>query len=403
MGCKGYVRLLLFMVLLIPLPSWAVDIHGKSSTQFFWYNNDFNDQREVDVAQYLLLNVTNLDKDGKISFFGYGRGAQDLNNGNGTTGRLYYAYGQYRDLFDTIDLRMGRQFVNYGAGTAIVDGGQVELKKIGPVAFSIAGGRDVKFGLDGEAGHGGDMVLAMSAYLYDLRSTDLEVSWFRKWDSWDISRDVLGATFKHNMLNSVKVYANTRFDLVSETFNEILAGAKYFPKSNLIFTGEYYQSYPTFDTTSIFSVFAVNRYQEAVFKADYFINDMVSLNGGYISQWFGDGGRGHIYNVGCSVRPIEPLLINLEYDNNQGYNGKLNGFLIDAYYDVTKELQLSGGLGYDIYKRDIMTDDGIARVFWGGGKYKLAKNMIASLRVEGNVNERYSSDVRGRFIFDYIF
>ncbi|MBT0895777.1 hypothetical protein KI811_18415, partial [Geobacter hydrogenophilus] len=73
------------------------------------------------------------------------------------------------------------------------------------------------------------------------------------------------------------------------------------------------------------------------------------------------------------------------------------------FYDVTKSLQVAGGLGYDVYKRDVMDNDEIARTYWLGGKYKLAKSMAASLRVENNVNARYENDTQGRFVFDYDF
>jgi len=403
MGAKWVPRLLLSLFLLVPATAWSIEIHGRSSSQLQWFNNDFNDQRQVEFGQYLRFSLTDIDKEGKLSFFGYGRFNQDLNNGEGFNARLYYLYGEYRNLFEKVDIRLGRQFVNYAAGTAIIDGGQVGLKNIGPVAFSAAFGRNVYFDLDGEGGHGGDLALALSAYLYGFRSTDLEISWFRKWDQWDVARDTIGATFKQNLFNNLKLYGNTRFDLTAETFSEVLGGVKYFPMSNLVLTGEYYQSYPTFDATSFYSVFAVNLYQEAVFRADYTINEMISINAGYTSQWFGEGGRGHIYHIGCGLRPIEPLLINLEYDNNQGYNGKTNGFLADVYYDVTKALQLAGGMGYDVYTRDVVLSDGTARLFWLGGKYRLAKNMTASLRIEDNSNERYHNDVQGRFVFNYDF
>ncbi len=95
-----------------------------------------------------------------------------------------------------------------------------------------------------------------------FKSTDAEISYFVKWDKDGVARDQLGASFKQYLLNSVKVYANARFDLASETFSEVLVGAKYYPSSALVFTGEWYQSYPTFDNTSIYAVFAVDRYQE---------------------------------------------------------------------------------------------------------------------------------------------
>jgi hypothetical protein len=400
---KGFVRLFLGILLLAPSTGWAIEIHGRSSTQLEWFNNYFNDQRQVEFGQYLRFSITNIDEEGKASVFGYGRINQDLNNGEGFHARLYYLYGEYRDLFGKVDIRLGRQFVNYAAGSAIIDGGQVVLKNIGPVAFSVAGGRDVIFGLDGEASKGGDLAFAVSAYLHGFRHTDLEVSWLRKWDEWDVARDVIGAAFKQYLFNSLRVYGNIRYDIVSETFTEILGGVKYFPMANLVLTGEYYQSYPTFDATSIYSVFAVDRYQEAVFRADYTINRMITVNGGYTAQGFGEGGRGHIYHVGFSLRPIDPLLVHVEYDNNQGYNGKAHGFIADVYYDLTKDLQVAGGMAYDVYKRDVMQDDGTARLYWLGGKYRLAKNMTASLRIEDNSNERYHNDLQGRFVFNYDF
>ncbi len=403
MGIKGFTRLLLLAGVLSASSGFAAEIHGRSSTQLSWFNNYFNDQKQVELGEYLRLSVTNLDKEGKAAIYGYGRITQDLNNGEGFNSRLYYLYGEYRDLYDKVDIRLGRQFINQAAGSAIIDGGQIDLKNVGPVAFSVYGGRNVIFGLDNESGHGGDLAFGAAAYLQGFKNTDLELSYFRKWDQWDVARDILGASFKQYLFNSLRLYGNTRFDLVSETFNELLVGVKYYPLSNLVFTGEWYQSYPTFDATSIYSVFAVDRYQEAVFRADCTINDMIAVNGGYTSQWFGSGGRGHIYRLGTSVRPFDPLQINVEYDNNQGYNGKTNGILVDAFYDVTKSLQVAGGLGYDVYKRDVMNNDEIARTYWLGGKYKLAKSMTTSLRIENNVNARYENDTQGRFVFDYDF
>ncbi|WP_298432682.1 hypothetical protein [Geobacter sp.] len=403
MGIKGFTRLLLLASALTASSGWAAEIHGRSSTQLLWFNNYFNNKRQVELGEYLRLSVTNLDKEGKASLFGYGRVTQDLNNGDGFNSRLYYLYGEYRGLWDKVDFRLGRQFINQSAGSAIVDGGQIDLRNVGPVGLSVYGGRNVIFGLDHEAGHGGDLAFGAAAYLQGFKDTDLELSWFRKWDRWDIARDTLGASFKQYLFNNVRLYGNTRYDLVSETFSEVLAGVKYYPLSNLIFTGEWYQSYPVFDTTSIYSVFAVDRYQEAVFRADYTINDRITVNGGYTSQWFEEGGRGHIYQLGCSVRPLEPLQLNVEYDNNQGYNGKTNGVLVDAYYDLTRALQLAGGFGYDVYKRDVMNNKEIARTYWLGGKYRLSKRMLTSLRVENNVNAQYESDTQGRFVFDYDF
>ncbi|HLO25319.1 MAG TPA: hypothetical protein VK187_04350 [Geobacteraceae bacterium] len=233
------------------------------------------------------------------------------------------------------------------------------------------------------------------------------MGYFAKWgpDSDGPVRETLGASFKQYLFNSVKLYGNARYDLYSEVFNEVLGGVKYFPLPNLVLTGEWYQSYPTFDADSIYAVFAVNRYQEWVFRGDYTINDMITVNAGYNRQVYGDDGAADVYQVGCRIRPIEPLAVNLQYDKRHGFNGSLDGGIVDVTYYATKQLELAAGFQYDVYTREdiLSTGDEIARKFWGGAKYKLAKNMSASVRIQDDVNRLFSENWQGRFVFNYDF
>ena len=407
MTIKWSKRLVLAFSFLTAANGWCADLHGRSSTQILSFINDFNNGRQIELAEYLHFSLTNIDKANKFNIFGYGRGSQDLNNGDGVNGRLYYLYGEYRDLYNVLDTKLGRQFVNLSAGTTIIDGVQMDLKNVGPVGFTVLGGRDVVFGVNGEIGHEGNYALGLAAYLTGFKNTDLDVSWLRKWDAGDVSRDIVGGSVKQFLFKNVKAYANAQYDLTSEVFNQVLAGVKYFPTANLILTGEWYQSYPTFDTTDIFSVFAVNRYQEAVFRADYTINDMIAVNAGYSWQDYGDdGGNADVYEVGCRLHPIETVSVGLAYDRRQGAGGHLDGGMFDVTWDATKKLQLASGLTVDAYSRDFFPSSSgsqTAQQYWVGGKYRLAKNMQASLRVQDDVNVSRNSNVQGRFIFDYDF
>lgn len=409
MGIKGLFRMLFCTVLLSAGSAEAVEIHGRSSTQFLSFSNIFNDQTQAEIAQYMQLGITRIDKAGKFSIYGYGRGTQDVTNGEGLNGRLYYLYGDYRDLFNKVDLRFGRQFVNMAAGNALMDGGRVDLKNVGPVALTVLGGRNVIFGLNGELTRSGDYVFGVAGNLVGFRKTDLELGYFAKWgadsDSSGPVRETLGVAFKQYLLNSLKVYANARYDLYGEVFSEVQAGVKYFPMANLVFTGEWYQSYPQFDADSIYAVFAVNRYQEGVFRVDYTINDKIGVNAGYSRQDYGDDGMADVYAIGCRLKPIEPLLINLSYDKRHGYNGSLDGGIIDVAFRATKELDLAAGFQYDVYTREDIATTGheTARKYWAGAKYKLAKNMSASGRIEDDVNRKFESDWQGRLVFNYDF
>ena len=49
------------------------------------------------------------------------------------------------------------------------------------------------------------------------------------------------------------------------------------------------------------------------------------------------------------------------------------------------------------------TGQEFARKYWGAVKYKLAKDMSASIRIEDDVNQIYESDWQGRVVFNYDF
>jgi hypothetical protein len=224
-----------------------------------------------------------------------------------------------------------------------------------------------------------------------------------KLDKDGIARDQFGGSANQYLFNFLKVYGNFRYDLASEVFSEGLVGAKFYPTSDLVLTGEWYQSYPIFDNTSIFSVFAVDRYQEAVFRADYAINDKISVNAGYTRQFYQHGGDTDVYALGASIRPIDVLQVNLTYDYQLGFNGKLNGGAVDVTVTPIKPLDLSAGVHFDTYERDRVTGLETARKYWAGAKYKINKSMSASIRVEDNVNRQYTSDWAGRAVFNYDF
>lgn len=390
------------IMLLASSNSWSAEVHGRSSTQLTWFNDIFTEKKQVELGEYLSTSITKVDPDGKLSFQGYGRITKDIRNGEPLGGRLYYLYGDYRDLYDKVDLRFGRQYVSYAAGSALIDGGQIDVKKVGPIAFSVMGGRNVYFNLTGEGTHSQEYVLGAAAYLTGLKKTDAELSYFMKHDKDGIARSQIGADVKQYILNNTKIYGNTQYDLLSGSFSELLAGAKYFPSTDLVFTGEWYQSYPTFDSTSIYSVFAVSRYHEGLLRADYTINNIISTNIGYSKQYY-EADDATVIEVGCRIRPIEHLSVMLNYDRRSGYGGNLDGVITEVAYEASKKLEVAGGIHYDVYERDKLTGNETARKYWIGGKYKIQDNMSASVRVEDNVNARYESDYSGRMAFNYDF
>ena len=78
----------------------ALKVNFTSSTQYLWYQDLLGPDKEKeiqDVAQYLRVNVTGLDKEGKINLYAYGRATQQvwMNTDQEMQGRLYYFYLDY--------------------------------------------------------------------------------------------------------------------------------------------------------------------------------------------------------------------------------------------------------------------------------------------------------------------
>ena len=383
--------------------AWSAEVHGRSSTQFQWFTDYVTGNKQAEFGEYLSLSVTKLDSAGNLSFSGYGRLTQDVQNGQGLNGRLFYLYGDYNNLFDKVDIRLGRQFVNYAAGSALIDGGKIDLKNVGPVAFSVMGGRNVIFNLDDEASSNKNFVWGIAANLVGYKNTDAELSYYMKFDEAGIARDQFGFSAKQYLFNSLKVYGNARLDMTSERFSDLLIGLKYYPTADLVLTGEWYLSNPVFDNSSIYSVFDVYNYREGVFRVDYTINDKIAVNAGFTKQIYGEGADTNVYALGTRIRPMEKLQVNLNYDYQIGYGGKLNGGALELVYEPIKPLEVACGIHYDMFERDRTTGRETARKYWLGSKYKINKSMTASVRVEDNVNHQYKSDWAGRAAFNFDF
>ncbi|MEK6744738.1 MAG: hypothetical protein AABZ15_14075 [Nitrospirota bacterium] len=384
----------------------ALEVKGRSSTQYSWYNDIVDGSKQAQLAEYLSFTLNGIDSANKLSVQGYGRAAYALKEpADGSSkfdDRLYYLYADYKGFADTVDMRIGRQFVNLSAGSSLVDGVQADFNNLGLVGVTLMGGRDIQFGEKGTlSSH--SYAAGMALYLVGLKKTDLDLSYYRAYDYSDVARDMVGMNFRQFLLDSVKLYANTRYDLTAQVFSEVLGGVKYFPMMELMLTAEYFESYPTFDTTSIFSVFAVDKYKEGVLKADYAALAWLDVSAGLIKEQYGKDGDATVYEIGLRVRPSHSFTVGVFYDARSGYGGDLNGIKTYAEYSDLRRLKLAAGIDYDVYQRDTMTGDEIARKYWAATRYNFTKQMSATLRVEDNVNANYSKDMKGRATFDYEF
>ncbi len=405
----GRVPLLVIWLLLLsfaPALAPAAEFKAQTSTQYLWYKDPFQDRNESDVLQYLKFSATKIDSAGRFSAFGYGRVSRQfgsdeniaLGNTDDILGRLYFLYLNYAIPADRGSVRLGRQFVAVGAGAGTIDGARVEVRNLGPATISVFGGYEVRFAETTDRTKSGNYLTGASAGGSLFAGNNLELSYLRKYGDSDVVREMAGVHVDQTAFGKIKGYADLRYDLVHEAYSEFLAGFKAFPfESRMItFTAEYYASYPTFDADTIYTVFAVTRYQELVGRVDWIVNPGLTLYGSYTRADY-DGPNADVGTIGIRARPkrVAGLGINASVDVRRGYPGKLTGGRLSADYAYKKAL-LAAGAAYDNFQRDSLTDGFNAKKYWIGGSYEFRKNLIARLRIEDAVTRLFPNEVQGR-------
>lgn len=394
------MRVMKFLVMLmalvcVPLLSHAAEVKLTSSTQILWYQDILSDRSTKDAAQYLRVNVTKIDKEGKLNIYGYGRATKVFSSpSEDPEGRMYYFYVDYRDAFkEHLDLRAGRTYVNAAAISGTVDGLHADIKNFGPVGFTAFGGRHVIFDDKSEAGTRGDALMGMSVYLDTIKNTHVEVSFGRKYGDTDITRENVGLDFSTTPHGMVNLYGRLKYDTFAESYNEILFGAKVAPLKDLILRGEYYQSYPTFDVASIYSIFAVEQYKEASISAEYNLTSNYRVSVKYARETFDSDADADVYEIGLLAKPIKDLTLNAIYEKRNGYAGQLSGIRLYGEYKIRKASILVG-IDYDDFRREI-SREGTAKKYWAGLNYEFNKMVSAVVRIEDNVNFNYDNKYQG--------
>lgn len=390
------LKFLLIILALLFFTSYtqAAEVTLKSSTQYLWYEDILTQDTEKDIAEYLKLNVTKIDKDGKMNIYGYGRVSKQLSSSEDVQGKLYYLYLDYKGLLnDWVDLKLGRQFVYISAASGIIDGANVEVKKLGPAGITVFGGRNVQFDSRKEATGKNDYLWGSAIYLNLPKNSRVELSYAVKYDNSDIARETLAFDFSTTPLRGINIYGNTKYDVISEATSELLFGIKIMPFDKLTLKGEYYESYPTFDTTSIYSVFAVDKYKEKLIKAEYRISDNYIINAGYAREDFDEGENANLYEAGLFAKPIKNLTLNISYEKRNGYAGEISGIRLNGEYKIAKAA-ISAGIDYDDFRRQDSRESS-AKKYWAGVKYDVNKNINAVARIENNENYNYNHSYQG--------
>jgi len=404
-------KLLVFfftVIFLFPLflaKTQAATFSGRSSTVVEWFE-DADDDTAVPVYEYLLLNVRDLD-DAGLNFRGYGRLAKDIKDEVDVDSQLYYAYLEKKGILNgRLDFRVGRQFVATTAGASVMDGLDLTFNNVGPVNFRLFGGGNATYYEDYDSD---DLLWGAEVFgLFMQDRLDLGLSYVQTWEGSQLTKELIGANFDFDQPNLVNVYSELQFNYINNVVSYFLVGGKYYksPKWNL--RTEYLYSLPVFTSTSIYSVFAVNEYQEIM--AEYTYNITVGLRafGVYSHEFYEDLSDADVFEAGIEkIRTdrFSGYLTGVIRNDDDGQD--LKGFKARVGWMFNEKFHAGVGADVDVLDRRIDfendEDDTTSSLLWMYGTYYFTDRVSAQLKLERGDSDLWDEYYRGRARFNISF
>lgn len=385
---------------LLPLAAHGVTVSGSSSTVMEWYD-DPDGNLALPLYEYLALNVRDVGAKG-YHLRGYGRLGWDPKNEADADSRLYYAYLEKADFFPDLDFRLGRQFIATTAGASMMDGLDLRYRDLGPLTIELFGGGDVT---EYESYGPSDLMWGVELSGRFADSLDLALSYVQKWDGDKLLQELIGFDGNYDFRGMLDAYAEVQFNYLSNAVSYFLGGAKYHRDPRWYLRVDYLYSLPVFDSTSIYSVFAVSEYQEVQGEFGYELARGLRAFGQYTYEIYQDSANANVYEAGIErllVGRFSGYLTVVLRDDTDGQD--LYGFKARAAYAFTDRLQAGVGANVDVLERDLEDDDDTtSQRYWADVTTRLTKKINVQAKVERVESDLWDYYTRGRVRLNIAF
>jgi len=376
-------------------------VSGRSSTEIEWFDTG-RGETAVPAYEYLLLNVRDLGIQG-LDFKGYGRLSGDLNDEIDADSRLYYAYLEKKGLVDGLDLKLGRQFLSTTAGASLMDGLHLNWRNLlGPVGVKVFGGGDVSFY---EGYNAKDLIDGAEVYGRFFDSLDLGLSYLQRWDHSELANELFGFDAEYDFRKILTLSSETQFNYLSNSVSYFTFGADYHRSPDWSLRAEYLYSLPVFSSTSIYSVFAVDEYQEALAEMSVRLAPGLRTFARYTHEFYQDVDDADVIEAGIEQTRVAKLSGYLTATYRADEDGQdLYGFKARAVWLFNRYLQAGLGAHVDVLERRIEEDDETTSSrIWVDATAYLSKKVNVEAKLERTESDLWDDYYRGRVRLNILF
>jgi hypothetical protein len=347
--------------------------------------------------------------------------------GRGFSYRFFDVYLKGSNLFNVLDLKLGRQYVSAGSGRGTIDGGQFKLKfgekkeyqligyggYLTPLAYDfegynkklsenfLAGGQFLYYGVK-------DLSVGLS---YANKNRAMEPYWTTRADSLFNPMDYYvqpesqanqsaGVDLTYRILKKHNLYGRAYYDFNLKKFYKGEFNGIFALNDRIKLSVGYFYKEPQLSVNTIFWVFNYQKYQEVQSGLDYttkFLGTDINIYGRF---------GGVIYDKDNSLKfqlGVSSSSYGVGITKYTGYSGESEG--VFAYYnkDIVKSmLALTSSINYSRYNLGNYNNDKVD-VF--GATLGLTYRPVSrfSIDAQGQLmsNEIYKTDTRFLIGFNY--
>lgn len=416
--------LLFFIVLTISTDSFSQSLNLRFNHYFYaWERADSLDGEMTSRLRGYQNLSADINKD-KWGFSTWLQTGEDFANriGRGFDYSVYNAYFKGTNIFDMLDMKIGRQMIFAGVGRGALDGLLLKFKgghskefqltayggfnTPGDYGFSDYGSLNNDFLAGARLSYYGNQGIVANLSFMEKRKNQTGYTTSRLDSSFNTSEfrfeveskqlTLGGFDFSYNYGNKLDAYGRLFYDFNRKLIYKGELNAGYSFGSARITAGYLYRE-PLINYNSIFWTFDHSRFEELEASLDYtFSNGYMVF--GKIANVFVDDDNSMRYQIGLS----SPYF-GLSYVGYSGYAGNSNGLNAYGSLQLIKEkLSASASVNYsNYYLGSIETEKSNVLGILAGLNYRPDSRFSIDVQGQLAANEVYDLDTRLLLGFNY--
>lgn len=400
----------------------AQTINGRLVTSAYgWERQDVNGTSTSQLRAYenIQLNVGSSD----VSFHTYLQGSTDFSNEmhNDPALRLFNAYVRVKNVFDMVDLKVGRQPIFAGVNYGTIDGAALNVRPTDGVEIVAYGGGltppsqrpDFFQNLDDNWQIGGQLLLYLLkdtkiglSYMNRHRETDMFWTW-RPDEQMNLTPTLMDYGSRANQYGSINVahssgrtwlFGRFDYDFNFERTSRAEVAATYQAMPTLGLSLNLAHREPVLAYNSYFALLEASANQEASLGVDYRVHPRLTLLGRFSTVMYDDDNAMRV-SLGAANK-----YASIMYTKDVSYDGDLDGFNLQFTYPLMQGMLVPHvGAMYSSYALGEDLDKTSTWVGVLGATVRPVKTLSIDVQGQYMTNKIYESDMRAFARVSYWF